>query len=574
MVLIVIGVLLLSGGIVYAVNGEEFAGGSGTEGDPWLISTPRQLDALRNYLGDANNNKYFKLQNDIDLTDFLADKPNGWEPIGDEDHRFCGKLDGDSHIITGLWINRVNETENFLAGLFGLARSATIRNLGIMLDDTKGGITASTASTDYQASVGGLVGYNEAIPNAPSLIENCYVMGNITVGDNGIIGGSVIVGGLVGWQSVGWDFVSATATIRNCYMVGNITNGVSAGGIVGAHQVFSTRGIIENCYIQGSMNGGFFTGGIVGSQVVSQNSSQGAIIKNCYASFVTENKDLTLMGAIVGVHNIYEDNPSISNAPSSISGCVYEQTLPALTAVGTSKIKQDDLQLKTEAVGVSSEDMQKWSTFSGWDSDIWGIYEGAGMPYLKPTKNSILIAPKSMSKIYDNNWQITDPDAYAIEGDYREERPLDLHLSIDFDEPDAGSYQVVMGELAAVPYQVSFADAYYEVVGAFPDIEIKTGSIYNFKGYAVTYKIKVLADDSGHIPAGTIDIFIDDDLLISNLTLDDEGSVVYKTVDKQKGNHIVSVAYQGVYYYYPSKVEQSYNNNLLLYYAAGGMLLL
>ena len=64
-----------------AVNvNAQFAGGTGTEEDPYIIQTAEQLNEVRNYL-DGNN---FQLSNDIDLTDYLATNSaeNGWLPIG------------------------------------------------------------------------------------------------------------------------------------------------------------------------------------------------------------------------------------------------------------------------------------------------------------------------------------------------------------------------------------------------------------------------------------------------------------------------------------------------------------
>jgi hypothetical protein len=40
--------------------------GSGTQEDPWMITTPEDLDNVRNFLGNDSTGKYFKLGNDID----------------------------------------------------------------------------------------------------------------------------------------------------------------------------------------------------------------------------------------------------------------------------------------------------------------------------------------------------------------------------------------------------------------------------------------------------------------------------------------------------------------------------
>lgn len=70
----------------------QFAGGTGTESDPYIIQTAEQLNEVRNYL-DGNN---FRLDNDIDLTSYLAanSAENGWLPIGSDSGRYNRSFDG------------------------------------------------------------------------------------------------------------------------------------------------------------------------------------------------------------------------------------------------------------------------------------------------------------------------------------------------------------------------------------------------------------------------------------------------------------------------------------------------
>ena len=89
---------------VYAAeNTTEFAGGDGTEGNPYQVSTPEQLDNVRKYPG-----AYYIQINDIDLTEATAEggafynDGSGWEPIGTEDTPFSGTYDGGNHRIIGL----------------------------------------------------------------------------------------------------------------------------------------------------------------------------------------------------------------------------------------------------------------------------------------------------------------------------------------------------------------------------------------------------------------------------------------------------------------------------------------
>ncbi len=130
----------------------EFAGGSGTKEDPYLIETPEQLDAIR-----KDSAKYFKLIKDIDLSDWGNWIPIGGTPAyggnGDDINNkaqfgadsFRGQLDGNGHVISGMTI-KINEKTPYMQekgnsryfGLMGYMSNglgnddAGIRNLGIV----------------------------------------------------------------------------------------------------------------------------------------------------------------------------------------------------------------------------------------------------------------------------------------------------------------------------------------------------------------------------------------------------------------------------------------------------------
>lgn len=104
----------------------DYAGGSGTKDDPWLISNDLELAKLAH---DVNNGetkvmfagKYFKLTKDINLS------KGKWMPIGtwkcnkkENDRYFAGKFDGDGHTISNMKIEWVNAENNEASwGLFG-----------------------------------------------------------------------------------------------------------------------------------------------------------------------------------------------------------------------------------------------------------------------------------------------------------------------------------------------------------------------------------------------------------------------------------------------------------------------
>ena len=59
----------------------------------------------------------------------------GWEPIGDDENRFTGSLDGDDYSINNLFINR---PESIYVGLFSYVDDAEISNLSLLNVDVTG----------------------------------------------------------------------------------------------------------------------------------------------------------------------------------------------------------------------------------------------------------------------------------------------------------------------------------------------------------------------------------------------------------------------------------------------------
>ena len=124
--------------------------------------------------------KAFKLNNDIDLTQFITDNfsATGWEPICSSSTPFSGTFDGDGYTISGLTINGGANK-----GLFGAINGGTVQNLGLS------GVNINcTASTDN--NIGGLA---SALTNG--VIKNCFVTGTV-IGYNA-------TGGIVGMVNSG-----------------------------------------------------------------------------------------------------------------------------------------------------------------------------------------------------------------------------------------------------------------------------------------------------------------------------------------------------------------------------------
>ena len=113
---------------------DSFNSGSGTETDPYMITSALELAYFAKYItwysgyaqfeGTPNNGygKYFKLANNIDLTGKV------FSPIGDKESNrpFAGVFDGANYTISGLILR-----DREYSALFGQTIDATIKNFTI-----------------------------------------------------------------------------------------------------------------------------------------------------------------------------------------------------------------------------------------------------------------------------------------------------------------------------------------------------------------------------------------------------------------------------------------------------------
>ena len=179
--------------LLYTAQATAFTGtGSGTELDPYVVTTVQQLQEVNDELG-----AHYVLGNNINATETASwNSGEGFNPIVGT---FTGVFDGAGYVITDLTINRPDE---YSVGLFGNTSGATLQNISLENMDITG---------DFR--VGGLVGYAGG-----SSITNCYSTGNVT--------GNNTTGGLVG--------VSVSSSITNCYSTGTVTGEAhNIGGLIG-----------------------------------------------------------------------------------------------------------------------------------------------------------------------------------------------------------------------------------------------------------------------------------------------------------------------------------------------------
>ena len=254
---------------VKATNITDYlAGGSGTEEDPYLISTKQQLENFRDYvnLGETFSGKYIRQTADIALnaprSKWGVQAPTPWTPIGDllfsqfhatiildlfnweRCYHFGGTYDGDSHKIENMYID---DPQGRPAGFFGiLYHDATIKNLSVT--------DAYVVSPGTLGEVGILAG--EAPAEEHNVyISQCHTSGIVGDPDNifGLYSASAIIGGIRGCNSR----ILNCSSSADVYAVGR-ASAVTRQPVIGGTDTIGNflftgtltkRGITSDCYV-------------------------------------------------------------------------------------------------------------------------------------------------------------------------------------------------------------------------------------------------------------------------------------------------------------------------------------
>ena len=283
--------------------------GSGTEIDPYQISTAEGLKWFRDKVNSAKTKEETKicavLTEDIDLNN------EPWTPIGigedtrKEDLPYSGTFDGNGHTISGLNVNYGDKN----GGLFCYVKSATIKNLTVA-----GSVTYSSGDG---IAYGGIVGYADS-----STIENCTNRCTVT--------GRWYAGGIVGW--------SADSDIIGCANFGNISSPFRSGGIcgivIGQVDAYGIDATIRDCYNVGMVSGKY-AGGITGH---SDSSDIDILIANCYN-----------VGSLHGSTNTGEIIGDLSGPTcTTIDNCYYLPTGNPASTSDRVNVKRTDSKTAAE----------------------------------------------------------------------------------------------------------------------------------------------------------------------------------------------------------------------------------
>lgn len=429
-----------------------FAGGTGTESDPYQIADGAQLAYLASEVnkGQTYENSYFVLTADIDLAN------HDWTPIGNSfsdalfdrtGYRlFAGNLDGKGHTISNISIGTENTPlESDVFGLFG-ATSGKISNLN--LDD----VTIHGTAKNVSGYVIGLAGALAGSAGGP--IENCHVTNlsmTMNTPDSGMtaaywIGG--LVGALDGSQYI--EECSASGTIKELSGKGSIggligelgkaakityshadvaldvksdyPGGADVGGLIGkGNGKNDPETVISNCYATGNVTGGAYSGGFAGSL-------WGLNIKNCYATgevtgafasmatFVGTDAPATdaygsvtncyTTGKVVGTaSSTYAFMQQDATARSPITNCYFADTNSAIKNSNETAISKTPEEMQTEGF---KNALNASSPTNGW------IFRDGATPYCGAEPADYSGVKAALANIPEDMSSYTEESATAV----------------------------------------------------------------------------------------------------------------------------------------------------------------
>jgi len=294
----------------------QFAGGNGSENNPFLITNVTQLQAIRN----ASNSAHFRLINDIDaLATSGWNGGQGFNPIG----QFNGSLDGAGYTVNNLTINRpglYNCAFITQMGAMAVVQNITFANATVrggdrtaMFSGTLGGTLSNVTGSGMViggSTVGGIAGQMDA----GSSVLNSTMTVNVT-------GTGDWVGGITG-------LLNSNAILTNVANTGNVSGQARVGGVTG--QV-NSGAIITNAVITGNVTG---TGDLVGG-LVGYNQNQ--IMGSSYTGNVSGQKFVGgAAGRNEGAINGVSINGNITGSSDNIGGLVGWNNNGTITNCATS----------------------------------------------------------------------------------------------------------------------------------------------------------------------------------------------------------------------------------------------
>ena len=434
--------------------------GSGTEKDPYILSTGAQLAALQNLVANGDGkpfrNTYFKFANDIEL-------PQDWEPLGSlkegaalpdrgvNINAFSGIIDGDGHKIIipkgGL-------------PLIGYARDAVVKNLNIYGEEINGYGLLNSYVVDY----GDNGDYNVGDVPETIRIENCRLLKGSSTLKSGFIGGyasgknyvyiidcTIEEGVTIGYTgaesgigSFGGEFngmlinCTSSATVKgknrvgglvgnkgqsmglfqiqNCSFTGAvIATGNYVGGILGSgYNAWSAPNsplaTVRNCFVSGSITGADKIGGITGGEpgvVQAWGNGAGDVVDNVFYGTITATGEGKFVGGIIGyMQSLNKYNWVSDNYYCEDSGAA--KGIGEIAIVDTSAEHETDSNTRYVNTAIEVPDIFGFDQRGGYNRTDDPVGKDADKLVKRVTKedltNETVVALLNSSKTSFRNW--------------------------------------------------------------------------------------------------------------------------------------------------------------------------
>lgn len=377
MLLLVMAILMPYGGAWAQTRPSK---GDGKVGNPYIITTAKELKWFRDEVDRGRHNICAKIADNVEVIDMstvchAADKSQNleeksWVPIGNSNEKYQGTFDGNNKTITNLYIN----ASQYYMGLFGCTYGGTIKNLtfeyanvtetnnyaGVLVGKAFGGSTLQNIKISNTCQIkggnytGGIAGY---------LVGNAYNCVNYAT-----VQGIQYIGGLCGHYSRSRTGNSMTA----CANYGNVTaSSLDVGGLVG----YFDSGTIQDCANYGGVKGTERVAGMAGTVTngkIQNVFSYGNISVTTKTQKVGMFFGYSYYGATEGMVAYY------SGAKLTVNG--QEQTVKAF---GNGKPSEDNAtgftkdQLKSGVVAYqlqqNASSKAKWGQNLANDDDIYPV---------------------------------------------------------------------------------------------------------------------------------------------------------------------------------------------------------
>ena len=367
--------------------------GDGKVGNPYIITTAKELKWFRDEVNRGRNNICAKIADNVEVIDMstvchAADKSQNleeksWVPIGNNNNKYQGTFDGNNKTITNLYIN----ASQLNVGLFGYTNEGTIKNLTFEYANV-------TNTNNYAGVLVGKAFWGSTLQNI-KISNTCQIKGGkYTGGIAGYLDGNAYncvncakvqgiqyIGGLCGYYS---RISNSINSMTACANYGNVTaSSLGVGGLVG----YFDSGTIQDCANYGGVKGTERVAGMAGS--VNNGKIQNVFsYGNISVTNKTQNVGMffgySYLGATEGMVAYY------SGAKLTVNG--QEQTVKAF---GSGNLSEDSATGFTEAQlksGVVAYQLQqnasskaKWGQNLANDDDIYPVIGSEHQVYVDNT---------------------------------------------------------------------------------------------------------------------------------------------------------------------------------------------